>query len=118
MVDKEKCIGCGTCVSICPVGAISFDANGNAIVQAQELEKLQREISKASEERKPVLQAEYDEIMDNVEAYNKAKDKSAISATILKREEYLLTLYPQPEKYKNMSRAAEIEYINTQKGQQ
>lgn len=50
--------------------------------------------------------------------YNKAKDKSAISATILKREEYLLTLYPQPEKYKNMSRAAEIEYINTQKGQQ
>lgn len=30
MVDKEKCIGCGTCVSICPVGAISFDANGKA----------------------------------------------------------------------------------------
>lgn len=54
---------------------VSFDADGNAIVQAQELEKLQREISKASEERKPVLQAEYDEIMDNVEAYNKAKDK-------------------------------------------
>ena len=24
MVDKEKCIGCGTCVAICPVEAISF----------------------------------------------------------------------------------------------
>ncbi len=28
MVDKEKCIGCGTCVAICPVEAISFDSNG------------------------------------------------------------------------------------------
>ena len=24
MVDKDKCIGCGTCVAICPVEAISF----------------------------------------------------------------------------------------------
>ncbi len=30
MVDKTKCIGCGTCVAICPVGAISFDENGQA----------------------------------------------------------------------------------------
>ncbi len=30
MVDKNKCIGCGTCVSICPVGAISFGADGKA----------------------------------------------------------------------------------------
>lgn len=30
MVDKTKCIGCGTCVAICPVGAISFDENGKA----------------------------------------------------------------------------------------
>ena len=30
MVFKDKCIGCGTCVSICPVGAISFDKNGKA----------------------------------------------------------------------------------------
>ena len=30
MVDKKKCIGCGTCVAICPVGAISFDNDGKA----------------------------------------------------------------------------------------
>ena len=30
MVDKTKCIGCGTCVAICPVGAISFDDEGKA----------------------------------------------------------------------------------------
>ncbi|MFA6860458.1 MAG: 4Fe-4S binding protein [Clostridia bacterium] len=30
MIDKSKCISCGTCVSICPVEAISFDANGKA----------------------------------------------------------------------------------------
>ncbi|MBP3431313.1 MAG: 4Fe-4S binding protein [Clostridia bacterium] len=30
MVDKNKCIGCGTCVAICPVGAISFDTDGKA----------------------------------------------------------------------------------------
>lgn len=30
MVNKEKCIGCGTCVAICPVGAISFDDDGKA----------------------------------------------------------------------------------------
>ena len=30
MVDKQECIGCGTAVAICPVGAISFDADGKA----------------------------------------------------------------------------------------
>lgn len=47
--------------------------------------------------------------------YGKAKDKTSVSASILKNEEYLLTLYPQPEKYRNMSRVAEIEYLSTQK---
>ena len=32
MVNKEKCIGCGTCVSVCPVGAISFDKDGKAVI--------------------------------------------------------------------------------------
>lgn len=30
MVDKNKCISCGTCVAICPVGAISFGKDGKA----------------------------------------------------------------------------------------
>lgn len=28
MIDKKKCIGCGTCVAICPMGAISFKKDG------------------------------------------------------------------------------------------
>lgn len=30
MVNKNKCISCGTCVAICPVGAISFGTDGKA----------------------------------------------------------------------------------------
>ena len=30
MVNDKNCIGCGTCVNMCPVGAISFDKNGKA----------------------------------------------------------------------------------------
>ncbi len=31
MVDEKKCIACGACISICPVGAIRF-VNGKAYI--------------------------------------------------------------------------------------
>lgn len=30
MIDKNKCIGCGSCVNACPVNAISLDKDGKA----------------------------------------------------------------------------------------
>lgn len=30
MVNQDKCIGCGACESICPVGAIALGSNGKA----------------------------------------------------------------------------------------
>ena len=53
---------------------VSFDANGKAIVDAQKMQKLQEQIAKADETRKPALQAEADLIMDSVDAYNSAED--------------------------------------------
>lgn len=35
MVDKKKCIGCGTCVSICPVDAINFNSDGLAEIDPE-----------------------------------------------------------------------------------
>ncbi len=35
MVDPKKCIGCGTCVGMCPVGAISFDENNRAKINQE-----------------------------------------------------------------------------------
>lgn len=29
-VDKDTCIRCGACVSTCPVGSLSMDADGKA----------------------------------------------------------------------------------------
>ena len=34
-VDKEKCIVCGTCVAVCPVGAISFGDDGKAVINKE-----------------------------------------------------------------------------------
>ncbi|UCD45283.1 MAG: 4Fe-4S binding protein [Candidatus Bathyarchaeota archaeon] len=31
-IDKAKCVGCGNCHAICPMGAISLDVNGNSVV--------------------------------------------------------------------------------------
>lgn len=35
MIDKNKCIGCGACVGICPVGAISMDDDGKSQIDTQ-----------------------------------------------------------------------------------
>lgn len=32
VIDKTKCIGCGACVAVCPVEAISFDEDGKAVI--------------------------------------------------------------------------------------
>jgi ferredoxin len=31
-IDKSKCVGCGNCQTICPMGAISLDTDGKSIV--------------------------------------------------------------------------------------
>ncbi|MHC1770998.1 MAG: DUF362 domain-containing protein [Flexilinea sp.] len=36
-VDKEKCIGCGQCMNVCPVDAIKLD-NGIAVVSDECIE--------------------------------------------------------------------------------
>ena len=35
MVDKSLCIGCGSCASVCPVDAISFDEEGKAVIDKE-----------------------------------------------------------------------------------
>ncbi len=35
MVDKNVCIGCGACINMCPVGAISFGADGKAEINPE-----------------------------------------------------------------------------------
>jgi Uncharacterized Fe-S center protein len=36
-VDKEKCLGCGQCVDVCPVGAIKLE-DGKAVISDECLE--------------------------------------------------------------------------------
>jgi ferredoxin len=35
-IDKTKCVGCGNCHTICPMGAISIDTDGKSIVNQDE----------------------------------------------------------------------------------
>lgn len=35
MIDQDKCIGCGTCVQLCPVNAISFNKDGKAQIDKE-----------------------------------------------------------------------------------
>ena len=31
-IDKSKCVGCQACMSVCPMGAISVDADGKCVI--------------------------------------------------------------------------------------
>ncbi len=36
VIDKDTCIGCGTCEAECPVGAITVDTDGKYVINADE----------------------------------------------------------------------------------
>lgn len=50
-LDKEKCIGCGTCVAVCPAN-FEMDDDGKAMVVNQEIENLG--CNRSAEENCPV----------------------------------------------------------------
>lgn len=35
-IDKQKCVGCGNCHAICPMGAISLDVDGISVINQDE----------------------------------------------------------------------------------
>ena len=35
-IDKQKCVGCGNCHAVCPMGAISLDVDGKSVVNQDE----------------------------------------------------------------------------------
>ncbi len=35
-VDKKKCTGCGTCISVCPVGVFKLNGNKSEVVKPKE----------------------------------------------------------------------------------
>ncbi len=35
-IDESKCVGCGNCHAICPMGAISLGPNGKSVVNQDE----------------------------------------------------------------------------------
>ena len=35
VIDNDTCIGCGTCVDECPVGAITLGDDGKAVIDAE-----------------------------------------------------------------------------------
>ncbi len=34
-MDKSECVGCGNCHVVCPMGAISLDADGKSVVNTK-----------------------------------------------------------------------------------
>lgn len=77
---------------------ISFDANGNAILNHKEIQNLQEKMANADPETRKVYQAQYDEIMGNYDAYNKATDKveeysKAVEESMKDIEEIMTTVY-------------------------
>ena len=77
---------------------VSFTKDGTATLDHERLIALQKQIASADEASKPALQATYDEIMANVDAYNKAREKvnsysSAVEKNLKAVEELMKTNY-------------------------
>lgn len=34
-INKDTCVGCGSCVGACPVNAISMDGDGKAVINQE-----------------------------------------------------------------------------------